>query len=233
MIVAAAGAIKLKSSRSSSAARARTSCSPTPTDGAARAPRTRSSSTPASAAWPDRGCSCRRAGTTRWSTASPRAPRRSGSAAARPDDPDGTAGLGGAVPGSAATSRPAGPTARRRRPAAGGRRPRLFVEPTVLEGTGRRWRSSARRCSDRFSCRAVQQRGGVAALADESEYGLGRRHLDPRHLQGPCAREEDPRRHGLDQLLQRLRRRRGRSAATSSPAGAARWAPKCSTTTPR
>ena len=42
-----------------------------------RAPRTRSSSTTGSAAWPDRGCSCSKAGSTRLSTAWRRSPRGS------------------------------------------------------------------------------------------------------------------------------------------------------------
>jgi hypothetical protein len=79
LIVAAAGASNLKSSPWSSAARARISCSTTPKTAPSRAPPTPSSSTTGSAASPAPGCSCRRAGTTKLSTASPRSPSPSSS----------------------------------------------------------------------------------------------------------------------------------------------------------
>ena len=70
LIVQAGGRQPEEGDASSWAARAPTSCSPTPTPARSTAPPTRSSSTTASAVWPGRGCSSRRTGSTRSSTAS-------------------------------------------------------------------------------------------------------------------------------------------------------------------
>ena len=46
----------------------------------------------------------------------------------------------------------------------------------------------------------------IAAEANEVRLRPGRRHLDPGHLEGARPGQEAPGRHGLDQLLQRVRR---------------------------
>ena len=66
----------------------------------------------------------------------------------------------------------------------------------------------------------------VAKFANDTEYGL-QASIWTHNLQGrPFARAQDQGRHDLRQHATTTAIRPGRSAATSSPAGAARWARK-------
>ena len=109
-----------------------------------------------------------------------------------------------------------------------------FVEPTVMVKTNPDMKVVREEIFGPVVCampfRDVDK---LVAEANQSEYGLAAGGLDARHRQGAPDRAQAARRHGVDQLLQRLRRGTCPSADTSSPAGAARWATKRWSSTPK
>ena len=83
-----------------------------------------------------------------------------------------------------------------------------FVEPTVLVNTRENYEGRAggnlRAGGDGH---AVRRPGGNSAPRQQQRLRPGRRRLDTRHRQSPSRGREPARRHGVDQLLQHLRRR--------------------------
>ncbi len=82
-----------------------------------------------------------------------------------------------------------------------------FVEPTVLTNTRPEMKVVREEIfGPVLVASPFSDLDEIAAQANDSEYGLGRGNLDQGHLQGARAGEEAQGRHGLDQLLQRVRR---------------------------
>ena len=81
-----------------------------------------------------------------------------------------------------------------------------FVEPTVLTNTSPDMKVVREEIFGPVVVAApFQSLDEIAAVANDTDYGLGAGHLDQGHLQGARPGQEDPGRHGLDQLLQRVR----------------------------
>ena len=199
-----------------------------------RAPPTRSSSTTASAASPAPACSSRRTGSTRWSTASPRSPRASSSARAWSRHQMGplvSEEQLQRVTGFLESGREDGATT-----ITGGGRfgdHGYFVEPTVITNT----RPDMKIVREEIFGPVVvaapfRSLDEIAAEANNTSTASGPGSgpgTSPRPT--PWPRSSAPEPSGSTATTSSTRP--CRSAGTSSPAGAARWATRCSRPTPR
>ena len=108
-----------------------------------------------------------------------------------------------------------------------------FVEPTVLAGTNPQMKVEAEEIFGPVVTVRPFEQGGLPPDANATSYGLASGVWTQGPRQGPPHGQGAARRARCGSTATTCSTRRCRSAATRNPAGAARWAPRRSSSTPR